>query len=498
MSRLAARLWQIPLAARLRRIPLAAWLCALVACLNAVSWSLISPAFQVPDEQAHFAYVEVLARTHRLPSSATQEYAPDEVQALEDLQAPRVSFQPQHLTIAARAEQRKLQADLAAQVGSASPGVGAAGDAASEPPLYYALEAIPYELGAGGGVLDQLALMRLLSALMAGASVLFVFLFLREALPSLPRAWAVAGLGVAFMPELGFISGAVNPESMLCAVSAVLFYCFARAFRRGLTPRLSAAIGVMIAAGLLTKLNFLGLVPGMVLGVVLLARRSIRAGDARAALLAATPALAIAACPVCVYAVINVLSHHQTLGMGSGVIASMAKRSISGELSYIWQLYLPRLPGMRVDFADISPIRDLWFNGSVGEYGFEDTFFPRWVDNLALIPAVGLLALAARELLTRGSALRGRVGELAVYLVVAVGLLVLVGASSYLWFPAEAAGFPEPRYLLPLVPIIGAVLALAMRGAGRRWGAAVGALIVVLFIAHDVFSQLQVIARYYG
>ena len=488
----------VPRAAWLRGVPRAAWLCALVACLNAVSWSLISPAFQVPDEQAHFAYVEELARTHSLPSSATQEYAPDELLALDDLQVPRVSFQPQHLTIAARAEQRKLQSDLAAATRSSADGVGAAGDAAAEPPLYYALEAIPYELGAGGGVLDQLALMRLLSALMAGVSTLFVFLFVREALPALPRAWTVAGLCVAFMPALGFISGAVNPEAMLCAVSAALFYCLARGFRRGLTLRLALAIGVLIAVGFLTKLNFLGLAPGMALGVVLLARRAARGGEARVALRTALAALAVAASPVCVYALVNLLSHHQTLGIGSGVLATTAHRSFMGELSYVWQLYLPRLPGMRVDFADVSPLRYLWFDGAVGEYGFEDTFFPRWVDGLALIAVLGILALLARELLARGAALRGRAGELAVYLTVIVGLLGLVGATSYLSFPAEAAGFPEPRYLLPLVPLFGAVLALAARGAGRRWGAAAGALLVVLFMAHDLFSQLQVVARFYG
>jgi hypothetical protein len=36
------------------------------------------------------------------------------------------------------------------------------------------------------------------------------------------------------------------------------------------------------------------------------------------------------------------------------------------------------------------------------------------------------------------------------------------------------------------------------RGAGRRRGPAAAALIVVLFLAHDVFSRLLVVARFYG
>ncbi len=484
----------------MRRIPLAAWICALVACLNAASWSLITPPFQAPDEQAHFAYIEQLARNGRLPTSSTQEFAPDELLALEDLDVAGVSLQPQHHTIATEAQQRKLEVDLArAAAASSLADKGAAGVAASQPPLYYALEVIPYAVGAGGGVLDQLALMRLLSVLMCGVTVLFVFLFVRESLPALPRAWTVAGLGAAFMPALASISGTVNPDAMLCAVSAAIFYCFARAFRRGLTPRLAVAIGVLTAVGLLTKLNFLGLVPGVLLGLALLARRTSRALGPHAGVRAAAPAFAIAALPVCAYVLANLLSHHRALGIAGGVIGfTVSHRSISGELSYIWQLYLPRLPGMRVDFADISPPRDLWFNGFVGDYGFEDTFFPWWVDNLALIPALALAALAARGLFLQRPELTRRAAELATYLTLAVGLLLLVGASAYLSFPSEAAAFPEPRYLLPLIPLFGAVLALAARAAGRRWRTAAGVLIVVLFFAHDLFSQLQVIARYYG
>jgi hypothetical protein len=484
----------------LGRVPLAAWLCALVACVNAASWSLITPPFQAPDEQAHFAYVEQLARNGRLPTSSTQEFALDEVAALADLEVSGVSLQPQNHTISSEARQRKLERDLArAAAAKSPPDRGAAGVAASQPPLYYALATIPYSLGASGGVLDQLELIRLMSALMCGITALFVFLFAREALPAVPRAWTVAGLGAAFMPALASISGAVNPEAMLCAVSAAIFYCFARGFRRGLTPRLAVAIGVLTAIGLLTKLNFLGLLPGAAVGLTVLATRASRALGPRAATRTVAPALVIAALPACVYAVANLLSHHRALGIAGGVFSvTVAHRSIPGELSYIWQLYLPRLPGMHIDFADISPPRELWFDGLVGDYGYEDTFFPRWVDNLALIPALAIVALAVREVYVHGRALRRRAGELVTYLALAGGLMVLIGASAYLSFPAEAAAFPEPRYLLPLIPLFGIALALATRGAGRRWGPMVGALVVVLFFAHDLFSQLQVIARYYG
>ena len=99
--------------------------------------------------------------------------------------------------------------------------------AANQPPLYYALQTIPYWLGSGGTLLDRLELMRLLSALMAGLTALFAYLFVCEALPGVSWAWTVGGLGVALAPLLGFMSGAVNPDAMLAAVSAGIFFLLA-------------------------------------------------------------------------------------------------------------------------------------------------------------------------------------------------------------------------------------------------------------------------------
>jgi hypothetical protein len=490
----------------------AAWGCALVAIVNAACWSFITPPFQVPDEPDHFAYIQQLAETGRLPTSAGKHFSQEESTAVEDLGQTEVKERPQNIAVLTNAQQRRLQHDLAASLGRTDG--GEAGVAASEPPLFYALQTLPYELGAGASLLDRLELMRLLSALMAGLTALFAFLFVREALPGARWAWTVGGLGVAFAPLLAFMSGSVNPDAMLYAVAAALFYCLARAFKRGLTLRSACAIGAVIAVGVLTKLNFLGLLPGAGLGLVLLARRAARARD-RDALDAAAErdspfyrdnpyvwlacAIGLGAAPAVLYAIVNVLSHHPTLGIVSGTSATVGHHgSVFGEISYIWQLYLPHLPGMPRDFPGFLTTRDIWLNGYVGLYGWFDTVFPRWVYNVALVPT-GLIAFGClRALLASRSALRERLGELLVYATIGLGLMVLVGADSYLKFPGIAAEYGQTRYLLPLLPLLGAILALAARGAGQRWGPVAGVSIVVLLFAHDLFSQLQAIARYYG
>jgi 4-amino-4-deoxy-L-arabinose transferase-like glycosyltransferase len=477
------------------RLPRAAWICALVAFLNAASWSLITPPFQAPDEPSHFAYVEELAEAGRLPSTNEESFSPAENIVLEDLRQGEVRYSPQIHTIFTAAQQRKLQHDLALPLSRTSPNAGVA---ASEPPLYYALETIPYYVGSGGTLLDRLALMRLFSALIGALTVIFVFLFVRETLPGVPWAWTVAGLSVAFAPLLGLMTGAVNSDVLLYMLSAALFYCLARGFRRGLTPKLGFYTGLAIGAGLLTKVNFIGLLPGAILGLLVLTIRARRSSP-RAAYRALAIALATGAAPPVSYVAINLLTNRHAYGvLSSGASATTSKGSLLHELSYIWQFYLPRLPGMHDYYPGMSTTVKFWINGFVGLYGWVDTVFPAWVYKVALLPVCLLAVLFVSGLLAKRAALRSRAPELGVYAVMLVGLAGLVGASDYLESALAAGSYAQPRYLLPCIALYGAALALAARGAGRRWGPVVGAALVLLFIAHDVFSQLLEISRFYS
>jgi 4-amino-4-deoxy-L-arabinose transferase-like glycosyltransferase len=484
--------------AALARVPRAAWVCAALAFVNAACWSLVTPPFQALDEPDHFAYVQELAENGRLPSSAESEFSPEQQVALEDLNQKQVRFRPAGHPIFSVAQRSKLESDLAGEPSRKGP--GGAGVATSEPPLYYALETIPYGLGSSGSILDRLELMRLLSALFGAITALFVFLFVREALPTHRWAWTVGGLGAALGPLFGFSTSAVNPDALLFAVSAAVFYCLARAFRRGLSQPLALTIGALCAVGFLTKLNFLGLAPGIFVALALLSRREARAHGRGVYLHRLAAALGIAVAPGLLYALINKLSNHHTFGLVSSSVkgSTAAQHSLSGELSYIWQFYLPRLPSMHADFGPVFTTRQIWFRNIVGLYGWGDTVFPNWLYNLALVPAAAIAILCVCALARRRSAVRARLSELAVYALMSLGVLALVGAASYVLFPGGIAEFADARYLLPMLALWGATLALAARGAGERWGPAVGALLIMLVIAHDVFAQLQVMARYYG
>jgi 4-amino-4-deoxy-L-arabinose transferase-like glycosyltransferase len=471
-------------------------MCALIAFLNAASWSILSPPFQIPDETDHFAYVQQLAEAHRLPTGSGTSYSPEEEAAIEGLRQQQVRFNPSERTISSRAQQRQLEHDLARPLSRRGPGkVGVAG---SEPPLYYALETIPYELASSGSLLDRLALMRAFSALFGALTALFSFMFIREVLPRVPWAWTVGGLGVALAPLLGFMSGAVNPDGLLYAVSAALFYQVARCFRRGLTPRAGLAIGITVVVGLLTKLNFLGLVPGVVLALLIVAWRE-RAGSRRNVVRGLAVALAPVAILAIAYAALASSTGH-SVSFTSSKASELTKGpgTVASALSYTWQFYLPHLPFMRDYFPGLSTWRQLWFNGLVGLYGWADTVFPNWLYSVALVPGgIGLLLLL-RALFLERLQVRSHLVEGVVYATMAVGVMTLVGVTSYFSDVLERSGpYWEPRYLMPMIALAGVALALTARGAGRRWGPVIGALVVVLILGHDIFSQLLVVSRYY-
>ncbi len=475
-------------------IPKTAWVCMLIAVLNAACWSILIPPLQGPDEQAHFAYTQLIAETGRLPSSSEENYSPEEVAAMRDLEFGEMILNPGTDAVPSRAQHEQLLHALARPL--SRKGDGSAGVASSEPPLYYALQVIPYALGSGGNLLGRLELMRLFSALLAGLTVLFVFLFLREALPAVPWAWTVGGLCAALSPLLGFVGGSIDPDALLFVVCAALFYCFARAFRRSFTPRMAIALGAVTATGLLTKVNFVGLIPGVAFGLLILTLREARVSRGTA-LRCLGLTCGIVGIPVVLYAVRNLHEHQAALGIVSGSVTTLNQHPLSADLSYMWQFYLPRLPGMVKDFPGIFPPLQIWFKGLIGRYNWLETVFPGWVYTAALIPAGLITGLFFRELYVMRGALRSRLAEGAVYLVIVVGLMLLLAGASIGSFPTLAAGDSEPRYLLPLLALGCALLALAARGAGRRWGPVAGVAIVVLILTHNILSQMLEISRYY-
>ena len=195
-------------------------------------------------------------------------------------------------------------------------GQGGFTSATNNPPLYYAAEAAVYHVTPSTSLPDRIHAMRLLSALLAGVTVLFVFLFLRELMPATPWAWTVGALAVAFQPMFGFISGGVNSDNLLFAASAGVFWALAASFRRGLTLERGAWIGALAAVGLVGKINMLGLLPGIAIGLLVLVGRS-RGTGRREAIRGAILATGIVAAVAVVYMALNSIAWDRGLFFGA-------------------------------------------------------------------------------------------------------------------------------------------------------------------------------------
>jgi 4-amino-4-deoxy-L-arabinose transferase-like glycosyltransferase len=495
------------LAARLRswpaRVPRAAWACALVMLANGLAWSLITPPFEVPDENAHYGYVAQIAERGTVPRIVQPQalLSPLEDYTLGSLLFFQIVGQRANPAPMSQLQQRTVEEfehSHLSRVGS-----GDALSATNNPPLYYALEAIPYKLGSSGSVLDRLALMRVLSALMGAVTVLLVYMFLVELLPGRRWAWSAGALVVAFQPLFGFVSGGVNNDNLLFLTATGLLWGLARSFRRGLTPANGTLIGGFLGAGIVTKLTMLGFVPAAALGVLIALRRAWPAARGPA-VRGACWALALGAAPFALDVLLNYLVWNRGAipgGVGSVSTAPGVPAlafSFRDELAHIWQLFLPSI-GMRDQFTYV-PLWKTWFKGFIGRFGWLDYKFSYHFYLEALAVSLGVLALALAELVRKRRAFLRRIAEFSVYVLAALGLCAEIGVQSYRLMVQSggSAQFEQARYLLPLLGLYGAIAALAVRFGGRRWGPLIGAALVLLAIGHDISAQVITISRYYS
>lgn len=487
------------------RIPVAARWCALIALLNTLAWSLVTPPFQVADETGHLVYVQYLAETGEVPDNpGAAVFSPEQGAMLDALRVNSVVGRPRDRALTTDildAEVERLERERPSPVGG-----GGSVESSPQPPLYYAAQAAVYQASPWKGLLERVWLMRVFSCLLAAATTLFTFLFLRE-LVRTPWMWTLGALAVAFQPVFAFTSSGLTPDSLLFAASTATLFGLARAFRRGLTMRLGLGIGAALAVGTLAKLNFVALLPGALLGLALLAAHAPADGRRRA-LIGAGAAVGVLAAAVVVYVGLNTLIWDRP-ALGGGVenaanvaagtqAADQAPTTKAEQVSYVWQLYLPRLPFMNDQFANHFPLWQTWFKGFIGLFGWLDTPFTEWVYRLALALVAPLLALLAFAFVRGRSGLRRRLPEIACYVAIAGGLMVSIGILGLRYLDDTGNRFEQARYLLPLLPFYGAALALAVRASGERFARPLATAVLVVMIAHNVFSQLLVISRFYG
>jgi 4-amino-4-deoxy-L-arabinose transferase-like glycosyltransferase len=472
------------------------WAVALVALAHGLLWSVLIPPFQSPDETEHFAYTQYLAETGRLPPKVgNKQYSTEEIAVFNALGTIGIKGTYLGKPAATDAASDAVAAELRRTETEPRADGGGPSTASSQPPLAYALWAIPYRLGSDGSIPTRLWLMRLLSVAWFVATVVGVALLVRELLPSWPWAPVVGGLVVALQPAFAFIAVSVNPDTLLFAVSTFALLVAVRILRHGLTLRRAGVLGALVGAGLVTKLTFLGLVPGLALALAFgLARCSqgrVRIGATAVGAAAVLPAA---------YLVWAVLQGRGLMPPAGGTIllapGEQASSSLSGLLSYAWQLYLPRPPWMH-DFFGFWPPYTTWVSGFIGRFGWLDYGLRGWIYPVGatLLALVAVLVVAA---LARAQRVRRRWRELTVFAACAIVLFAQIAFAGYDYHNKTGFVFEQTRYLYPLIGFYGAGIVTACTAFGRRLAPTFAATFVGIATLHALAAVFATVARYYG
>jgi 4-amino-4-deoxy-L-arabinose transferase-like glycosyltransferase len=454
-----------------------------------VAWALLVPPFQVPDEAGHFSYVQSLVENGERPVagpawggpprySSEQRWALTLSGALHSYGDTRLKpvwdEQTEDGWERVHDELRPDRGDIAA-----------AGAQARHSPLYYGYEAVPYAAASGGDLFDRLYLMRLWSGVLMLVTTLGAWLLVGE-LTGRDRLLQLAGAAcVGLQPMATFVSAGVNPDAALFAASSVSLWLGVRILRRG--PTRAAVAGLLAATALaaFAKAAGLALLPGVLLVLVVAARR--RGVTARRwAPLAVGASAAVALAALLAQRELGRLVPHDG-GLGDA----------KGFASYLWQFYLPKLP-FQESFDGLGewPLWHVWHKTSWGAFGQLEVEFP---DAAYGVFAVVALAVAAAAV---AAMVRGRVGaDRAV--AAFFGLFAVVLLLGLHWVEFRSLGRLEDstnqgRYLLPLMPIVGVAVAAALTNLPRPRRAIGAGVVLAGMVALQLLSLATVAGRFYA
>jgi len=472
-----------------------------IALLAGSGWAFLTPPFQVPDETAHFAYVQSIAERGERPGVVGRaEYSSEQSRVMDAIGTTAIIGRPLQKVPLTDADDRAADAAIAAAADDASrTDGGGASTASGQPPLYYVVAAVPYELFRWASLPTRMTAIRLLGALLMALTAALVALLALEFAPR--REWAalVAGSAVALNPVVGFISAGVTPDPLLMVLSTGVLLAVVRAFRVGLTVRSGVVLGLLLGAGAITKLAFLAFLPpaGLVVAVLVWRSRVELGGVVRAA----APVLAGAVVLPLLYVVWSKLAGLPIRAPGTSTSVLPADQQRSGvlreQISYVWQLYLPRAPG-QIDQFGFSPLTETWLKGFTGRYGWLDYTAPDWmIDTLRWLVRLGLVLCAVALWRFRGS-VRSRWMSLGALVVFTLSLLVVIGHEGYGYRNSTGLVFEQVRYVFPVVGVYALGVVAACAAVGRRFAPTVAVACVGLFAVHELSGVLLTVARYQG
>lgn len=438
-----------------------------VYLLLSLGYGIVVPLFEAPDEDSHYFTVQVIADTSSLPRVGPE---PDRWMGQEAAQPPLYYFLG---TLVVNA----IDTDGARDLIWRNPFVRR-GDASSPTNInafvHGLVEAWPWQ----GHVLAA-HLLRALSALFGVSTLLCIFASGRLLWPSEPHLALLAAALTAFLPQFGFLHGAVSNDPLIILLSTAALWQLLRLWLDHVSWVRLLGLGITTGLAILTKSVGLLLLP-FVVGVLFLL--AVRDSDWRllweTALLVAGAALLVSGW---------LLWRNCTL-YGDITAATAFIGFFGGDRDYTVSQALAESTGIWPSLFAVFG----WFNVRA-----PDWVYGAWhaLTLLALTQAVWSSTAAWRRRPARSYRLRPRQllqqPWMPAFLLGAWLLLVLVGLTSFMLQTPAAQG----RLLFPALTPMALALAWSLgryKWRGIRW------LSVVLALATSLWSLLVVIPDAYA
>ena len=470
------------------RIPGPLVVLLVVAVIQAVAWTCLMPPLQGADEVGHFAYTQKIVEARTIPwriggvPPGTQPYSTEMYGALSTAGIlsswGNPTGRPAGTPVDERMWDRRQQG-----YGHADRADGGFTSAMRNPPAYYVYEAVPYLATGWMSLFDRAFVMRLANLPLLVIVLVFCWLIAGELLGHRRSLQTLATAAVALQPQLINLTATINPDIALAAIWCPALWLMIRILRTGPIRARVVWLVALVALSSLTQPRGVALIlPVATALAIAWWRQHPSATRLRWALRGGLAAL--------FGATLLALANYAVAGDPS-------MQRIRQFASYLWQFYLPRLSFM----TPIEPqwgFRQAFVERLFGGYAQLEVSPPAWVLSVLAVAAVATVVSAAIGVVVRWRSGSRPIDILVVLTVAVVGYLLLLHAAGFRSLLSTTDPVITGRYLLPLVPLYGVGIALAVSWLPRRLAAGAGVFVLAGLSVMQIASLALVYERFYA